>query len=900
MGKCKIITHDGSGLYTVLMLPDYSRVDTEIGSVNGKLIDVTNVELVQAEADYLEKKNETDAVQAQLDFAIATYASDPTPENFDTVEKLVDKMGAAVIEESKVKIPYEQVKARKLTLEKRLIQLFDSIVIQVPIQLWCADLSDGVKDRKIYVADDEVGTIEILGEDANGINLQPQYLENGHHIDARDGFSMPTIVMTPATYFYNRAMLPSWQKWQYVYRTGIITGVTATGFAVTLDDIRSAEQNPFIPVNDLNGGSLINVTAEYLNCNEAAFTIDDHVIIQTTYDAERNRFDVIIGFVDNPKPCDLSGFNYHPFVIGGTQPGFHDWQNIRPNPITDWVMNTPVLTDVITDGTGPKMRDWKGKLNDGENILAQWEHRGDNIYIDGVKKAVTPNFTLSLAAGDPSAAQVPSGFYAAWVTKDNQYIYAVPYEITKSTHVLRKTNVEELTGNAYNATTDPDGWEVSAAFGPSSYTDFIFFGEIKINESGTEGKSMDSWVHGAHRTPQADPGSGAAWRAPSEYFTGWVEESQLDIATPSAATINAAGITYQFNGLVGSQIYQNDQGYSFTNHSGKVTCGTDWYATGIRTDWGQLGYEGDYAHAVGFDGDTVAYLKTKGIGTYEFTHTWSGFNTCLDCPPGSSQDGLITTYAENKTATTTVGGYGTVNESDFETWTIPVELFDENETISMSMQAPTCSNGGTFCEIANYNQSWENFIHTGGMEFSDVTNGIYRIRTDETHQTRIASYGGTASGGGGLCPGNLSTSKTDYERGILELGATEKILERIESSSSFSGPADIDPFIVLFPDMFLTYDPGADPTNPTPPAPSITKFNWTAHISTFGLHSTHWLEQEAAKDFKGNYISWDQNQYNDLLTTVYENYLTNGDLNSLDGLDNGDGTKYLFPHVANS
>ena len=100
--------------------------------------------------------------------------------------------------------------------------------------------------------------------------------------------------------------------------------------------------------------------------------------------------------------------------------------------------------------------------------------------------------------------------------------------------------------------------------------------------------------------------------------------------------------------------------------------------------------------------------------------------------------------------------------------------------------------------------------------------------------------------------------------------------------------------------MFLTYDPGADPTNPTPPAPSITKFNWTAHISTFGLHSTHWLEQEAAKDFKGNYISWDQNQYNDLLTPVYENYLTNGDLNSLDGLDNGDGTKYLFPHVANS
>ena len=212
------------------------------------------------------------------------------------------------------------------------------------------------------------------------------------------------------------------------------------------------------------------------------------------------------------------------------------------------------------------------------------------------------------------------------------------------------------------------------------------------------------------------------------------------------------------------------------------------------------------------------------------------------------------------------------------------------------MATPSCDG---FCAMAAYTQTWDRWIHAGGMELTNVTDGIYRHRSDDTYQTRIASYGGSGDEVA-LCPGNLSTSLTVFETGVLKLGSYEKVLQRTETDTAISGPADLDPFPTLFPPMHITYDENADPSNPTPPATPITKYNYIGVIITRNVHDTHWLDQEAVKDFNGNYISWDQNQYNDALTTEYENYLTNGDLNTLDGLDNGTGTKYLFPHVANS
>jgi len=876
LGKCRIISHDGDGLYTVQMLPDFSIIEAEIAKLTAELSDIDNVELVNLEIAYLLAKADTDNKKADADTLIDTYASDPTPEKLDAVNASIAVVGEAIIKESEAKIPYDAVKARKLAIEKRIVKLYAAIGTPSPIQIWCTDLSDGLKYRGLFDADDVAGTIELIGDDTD-TTLQPHYADLGLYSSSRDGLMTPTASLTPASYFYNRAMKPGWQKWQHQYRPGIITGVSGGGgFDVTLDDVRSREQSDFIPVSNFEDRLLTEVSAEYMTCNEAGFSVSDHVIVNTQWDGIQ-RIDIIIGFVDNPKPCDVNGFNYHPNVIGGASPGLKDWQNIKPT----WTMKTPVLSDVITDGTGPDMRDWKGYLNNGTKILAQWENRGSYIYVDGVKIATKPVFTLPAATGDTAGALVPQGFLTAWVTKDNNYLYAIPYESGKSRHVLRKTNTAELTGVAYNITTAPDGWEVSAAFGPADYTDFISFGIPYMNESGTEGRSIDNWVHGAKRTPPSDPGAGAEWLPVSSYFDAWGEESQINISSPSAATIAAAGITHQFNGLIGS-IYRETWGYqNWQNFSGEFICGAfHWYAQGIRTDKGTETWSGSRAVYVGYRGDTLGYVWQNGIGNWSNEWVHSGFNE--DCVGGNP----VGSFSESKTTTTSIGGIGYVYTSDLDSWILPGWTTEENDTVNMS---------GTPCNNATYNQTWTLSRFTGGFNLANVSDGIYRYIQDEDYQVRVASYGGTS--GPPNCPGNVLSSLLSTERGIIELGTTERVFERVSADISSDGPATVDPFLDLFPVMTLAY--GDDPNNPTEPAGTTVKNNMTGYIVLFGTHTTHFANHQAAKDHNDNYISWSQHQYNDLLTTEYENFLTGGDLSTLDELDNGDGTQYLNPHVAN-
>lgn len=898
MGNCRIINHVGGGLYLVQPLPDFSISEADIKKLDAQVNDIDEVELVQLEAEYIDKRNETDAAKAVADASIVTYAADPTPENRKAVDEATENLGAAVVEEQKAKIPLDQVKARRTALLKRIIRISDAIGTPVPIQAWCADLSDGLKSRKIYAVDDEVGTIEILGDGSeHGINLQPNYDELGAYNGSRDGVTIPVISFVPATYFYNRAMLPPWQKWQAAYRTGVITGTSGGGFDITLDNIKSREQFDFIPVNDLDDYSLTGINAQYMNCNNAAFKVGDHVIIHTSWDVSRVRTDVIIGFVDNPQPCSLVGFSYEPFVIGGTQPGFHDWQNVRYGG-GSWSMTTPVSSDVITDGTGNNMRNWKGYLDSSDKILAQWEHNGNNLYIDGVKYAVKPNFTLPAAAGDLSGPLVPTGFGSVWVTTDDQYIYAVPVESGGSRHVLRKTKVIDLTGNAYNISTDPDGWEVSAAFGPASYTDFIAFGVIHMNNSGTEGRAMDSWVHGAHRTPQTSPGAGAVWDAPGNYFSGWSEESQITITDPSASSISGAGISHQFNGLVGGGMFEVDTGYDNTIRSGKLTCpagGTDYYLNGVRVIYGKLEYSGEYATGVGYDGDTLGYFKQVGAGTYEKTDTYTNDNACLVCtlPDISGRD---ETLNRTKVVTDSLAGHGVFYECDFESWSIPAFVtVTAVDSVTQTMDASACGALGQVCERTSYTESFDESVFRTGVEKSNTDDSIYRMIQHETSIQVDRSFDHSSPSGSG-CAGTSTSQTTEYERGILELGATEIEHERVSNDVSSSGPIDIDIGVIAYPNMGGAY--GTDPDN-GPPVPVSVKTNITGYIWPASSITSRWNEQEAAKDHNDNYISWAQHQYNDLLTTEYTNFLTDGDLEALDGLDNGTGTKYLYPHPVN-
>ena len=56
MGKCKIISNDGGGLYTVDLLPDFTYVDAQIVKLQLQLDEIDNVELINLESEYLAEK----------------------------------------------------------------------------------------------------------------------------------------------------------------------------------------------------------------------------------------------------------------------------------------------------------------------------------------------------------------------------------------------------------------------------------------------------------------------------------------------------------------------------------------------------------------------------------------------------------------------------------------------------------------------------------------------------------------------------------------------------------------------------------------------------------------------------------------------------------------------------
>lgn len=879
MGKCSIISHDGDGLYTVQMLPDFSLIETDIAKLDATLLDIDNVELINLEAAYLEAKGNTDAAKSASDSQIAIYATDPTPENFKLVNDSIEVLGEAVVKESESKIPYDAIKARRLGILKRIAKLSDAISIPIPIQVWCADLSDGLKARSLYALDDVVGTIEILGNSGNGINLQPYYDKLGLYLNARDGSLVPTASLTPASYFYNRTMIPSWQKWQTLYRPGVIIGAAGGGFEVSLDLVKSHEQFDFIPVNDLDdGATLTGIHAEYMNCNDAAFTAGDAVVVKSTYDVDRNRTDVIVGFIDNPQPCDVSGFNYQPNVVGGPSPGLKDWQNLQSDGGTGWVMRTPMLTDLIADGGG-FVYDWKGYLSGGEKILVQWADSGPTIYVDTLKTAVLPNFTLTPVAGDTSGPLIPSGFDAAWITSDNQYIYAIPREASLSRHVLRKTTNVELTGNVYNATTDPDGWEVSTAFGQATGGYFIRFGIPKVNQSGTEARSMDDWTHGAKRAPQVNPGAGAVWRSNVSYDNQWLEESQLTITTPSAATIAGAGISYQFNGLIGGFVYNEEHFEQQSSRFGELICpGWDFYKNGIITNTTTNTYSGSYAVAVGYQNDVVGYLNINGDGVYFQQDIKETDTLCVDSFPEN-------VFTQTRSGTTPVDGAGTKYKSDFEAWDLP-----HNVRI---ITTDTINGVGNNCDdwVLNTTLIFDGI--TGEMPEIDVTNGIYRHIEWDRYYNDVSILTGS-----GNCEGVRTNTTRITEEGTVELGTTQQQHSKIISDVL----TVTDPWTYVIPSFIqtvgFTYDPGDDPQVITDTS-STTKYNETGAISRHGDPDDLFNSFFYARDFDDNFISSYTHTYSIGGVTEYEDYLTNGDLSTLDELDNGTGTQYLDTHVAN-
>lgn len=299
MGKATIISGGSRGLYDVEMTRDTVRITTEIAAITARL-EVLTTAIEEAE----DARN--DALEA-VDDALAALNS--------AITDLINKQttAAAVSDLQKVHATAQQQYSTKysnynlLILEKesktkRLALLEDALASDYRDNIWCADLTENL------AAGAEVGTIEINGEDTQ-IIIYPA----GALSALPSSLLQPVLSSTPAGVFYNRAIMPGWQKFKPTFRTGTITAINGDLCTVALDEALSREQD--LNINTLT--VLSGVPIVYMTYNGAAFTIGDEVVVEfTEQDWTKPR---VIGFVHDPRvPARTAGDYYIIYKYGDT------------------------------------------------------------------------------------------------------------------------------------------------------------------------------------------------------------------------------------------------------------------------------------------------------------------------------------------------------------------------------------------------------------------------------------------------------------------------------------------------------------------------------------------------------------------------------------------------------
>lgn len=175
------------------------------------------------------------------------------------------------------------------------IASLDLLIGTIRREAWCADRTTDLTG--------EVGTIEPHGVQAETPILQPGYGGNAEYDGDRDGCLQHAQATVPEATFWNLAMLPGWQKWVPIYRTGTILTLDKTKDTATVSlDTAVSTQHPVGQDIDLNVEEILqDIPVDYMNCNAEAFAVGDHVVVW--FEDQEWAKAKVIGFVDNPKPC---------------------------------------------------------------------------------------------------------------------------------------------------------------------------------------------------------------------------------------------------------------------------------------------------------------------------------------------------------------------------------------------------------------------------------------------------------------------------------------------------------------------------------------------------------------------------------------------------------------------
>jgi hypothetical protein len=164
----------------------------------------------------------------------------------DRVQARINNLNARISDlEDKIAAETDPIQIRILTLQKTALEidveyLENGMPDDPTIPAWCADMTEDLSGN--------VGTIEIPGED-QFINIQPGYDGNASYAAARDGQLFPAIACSPDQAFFNKAIMPGWQKWKPTYRYATILDIDYDNELCSIQLIPAGSSQQSLDVN---------------------------------------------------------------------------------------------------------------------------------------------------------------------------------------------------------------------------------------------------------------------------------------------------------------------------------------------------------------------------------------------------------------------------------------------------------------------------------------------------------------------------------------------------------------------------------------------------------------------------------------------------------------------------
>lgn len=287
------LAEDAARVKTEAAVSDYVAAGAALQPALVAIDDAQEAFTAAQQANYPSPEDRSEAVaaaQAALAAARAVYqeALADMKTTLDAHTKALTELVAQKQITAGLRLQLSVPAGEQVAIIKEIARL-TALVLEETRQAWCMDLTQDAKG--------EVATVEIPGE-GKLVLIAPE----APAPVAADGVLSAREMQSPEQVFWNAAVLPGWQKYKPTYRRGTITAINeAADTADVLLSVADTSSAQNLVINQTP--TLSAVPVKYMDCHALAFVVGDKCVVKfTDQDWLKPK---VVGFVDNPKPCNM-------------------------------------------------------------------------------------------------------------------------------------------------------------------------------------------------------------------------------------------------------------------------------------------------------------------------------------------------------------------------------------------------------------------------------------------------------------------------------------------------------------------------------------------------------------------------------------------------------------------